>query len=154
MEDARFQELAVNYEDTVIRAAQEVEDAMVDFLQAQDAVVFLTDAVKASKRSVELSLIQYREGLVDYQRVLDTQRFLADQQDQQVSTSGSVVTNLIAAYKSLGGGWQLREGDQVVPPETLEEMRQRTDWGDLLSPDAIQVPIPEEERGRWRKPDW
>ncbi len=55
MEDARFQELAVNYEDTVIRAAQEVEDAMVGFLQSQDAVFFLADAVKASKRSVDLS---------------------------------------------------------------------------------------------------
>ena len=74
MEDARFQELAVNYENTVIRAAQEVEDAMVGFLRSQDAVVFLADAVKSSKRSVDLSLIQFREGLVHYQRVLDTHR--------------------------------------------------------------------------------
>jgi NodT family efflux transporter outer membrane factor (OMF) lipoprotein len=51
VEDARFQELAVNYEDTVIRAAQEVEDAMVGFLQSQDAVFFLTDAVTASTLS-------------------------------------------------------------------------------------------------------
>ena len=50
VEDARFQELAVNYEDTVIRAAQEVEDAMVSFLQSQESVFFLSDAVKSSKR--------------------------------------------------------------------------------------------------------
>jgi outer membrane protein TolC len=154
VEDARFQQLLVNYENIVLRAQQEVEDALVGFLKTQEQEAFLLQSVIAAKRSVELSMVQYREGLVDYQRVLDTQRFLADQQDQQVSISGSVVNNLIAAYKSLGGGWQLREGDQVVPPETLEEMRQRTDWGDLLSPDAIQVPIPEEERGRWRSPDW
>jgi hypothetical protein len=36
----------------------------------------------------------------------------------------------------------------------LEEMGNRTDWGDLLSPEAVRVPIPEEERGRWRRPDW
>ena len=108
MADARFQELAVNYEDTVIRAAQEVEDAMVGFLQSQDAVFFLADAVKASKRSVDLSMIQYREGLVDYQRVLDTQRDLADQQDDLVFTAGSVGLNLVAMYRALGGGWEIR----------------------------------------------
>ena len=90
VEDARFQELAVNYEDTVIRAAQEVEDAMIGFLQSQNAVFFLADAVKAAKRSVDLSLIQYREGLVDYVRVLDAQRELTTQQDNLVFTAGSV----------------------------------------------------------------
>ena len=153
-EDARFQQLLVNYENTVLRAQQEVEDALVGFLKTQEQEAFLLESVTAAKRSVDLSMVQYREGLVDYQRVLDTQRFLTDQQDLQVTTSGSVVTNLIAAYKSLGGGWQIREGQQFVPQATLEEMSQRTDWGDLLSPGAVQVPIPEAERGRWRKPDW
>ena len=154
VEDARFQQLLVNYENTVLRAQQEVEDALVGFLKTQEQESFLRESVNAAKRSVDLSMVQYREGLVDYQRVLDTQRFLADQQDQQVTTSGSVVTNLIAAYKSLGGGWQIREGNPFVPPAMLEEMGKRTDWGDLLSPDAVQVPIPDAERGRWRKPDW
>jgi hypothetical protein len=36
----------------------------------------------------------------------------------------------------------------------LEEMGRRTDWGDLLSPTAVQERVPEEQRGRWRKPDW
>ena len=108
--DARFQELAVNYEDTVLRAAQEVEDAMVGFLQSQDAVLYLADAVKASKRSVDLSMIQYREGLVDYQRVLDTQRFLSEQEDDLVFTAGSVGLNLGSMYRALGGGWEIRTG--------------------------------------------
>jgi NodT family efflux transporter outer membrane factor (OMF) lipoprotein len=109
VEDARFQELAVNYEDIVIRAAQEVEDAMVGFLQSQNAVFFLADAVKASKRSVDLSLIQYREGLVDYQRVLDTQRDLTSQQDNLVFTAGSVGLNLVGhvpgSGRRLGTSW-------------------------------------------------
>ncbi len=110
VEDARFQELAVNYEDTVLRAAQEVEDAMVGFLQSQNAVFFLADAVKASKRSVDLSLIQYREGLVDYQRVLDTQRDLTTQQDNLVFTAGSVGLNLVChvpgSGRRLGNPWR------------------------------------------------
>jgi NodT family efflux transporter outer membrane factor (OMF) lipoprotein len=154
VEDARYQQLVVNYENTVLRAQQEVEDALVGFLKTQEQESFLLESVTAAKRSVELSMVQYREGLVDYQRVLDSQRILADQQDLQVATTGSVVTNLIAAYKSLGGGWQIRKGNGFVPSAMLEEMGRRTDWGDLLSPTAVQEPVPEEQRGRWRKPDW
>ena len=154
VEDARFQELAVNYEDTVLRAAQEVEDAMVAFLQSQDAVLFLADAVKASKRSVELSLIQYREGLVDYQRVLDTQRDLTAQQDNLVFTAGSVGQNLIAMYRALGGGWELRGTNDFIPASLKEEMENRTDWGNILTPDKTEYPPAEDVRSIFHKPDW
>jgi NodT family efflux transporter outer membrane factor (OMF) lipoprotein len=144
VEDARFQELVVNYENTVLRAAQEVEDAMISFLRTQDAVEYLADAVKASKRSVDLSMIQYREGLVDYQRVLDTQRFLTEQQDQLVFTAGSVDLSLVAMYKALGGGWGLRKDKEFVPKEIIEEMEQRTNWGNLLSPEEYEYPPSQE----------
>jgi NodT family efflux transporter outer membrane factor (OMF) lipoprotein len=154
VEDARFQELAVNYEDTVLRAAQEVEDAMVSFLRNQDSVGFLADAVKASKRSVDLSMIQYREGLTDYQRVLDTQRFLTANQDQLVFTAGSVDLSLIAIYKALGGGWQLRTANEFVAKDIIEEMEQRTDWGGLLSPDEIETPPSQEVNSIFNSPDF
>jgi len=154
VEDARFQELAVNYEDTVIRAAQEVEDAMVGFLQSQDAVVFLADAVKASKRSVDLSMIQYREGLTDYQRVLDTQRFLVEQQDNLARTTGSVGQNLIAMYKALGGGWEIREGQDFIPADLKEEMEKRTNWGNILSPEKVEYPPSQEVRSLFHTPNF
>jgi NodT family efflux transporter outer membrane factor (OMF) lipoprotein len=154
VEDARFQQLAVDYENTVLRAAQEVEDAMIGFLRSQDAVVFLADGVKASKRSVDLSLIQYREGLVDYQRVLDTQRFLSDQQDLLVSTAGSVAFSLVGMYKALGGGWELREGKDIVPEEIKSEMRDRTNWGKLLAPEQLETEPSEEVRSVFNRPNW
>ena len=154
VEDARFQELAVNYEDTVIRAAQEVEDAMVGFLRSQDAVYFLADAVTASKRSVDLSMIQYREGLVDYQRVLDTQRFLSEQQDQLVFTAGSVAFNLVATYRGLGGGWEIRKNKDFVPTNLKEEMEKRTDWGGMLSPEETDYPASQDVKSIFHKPDW
>jgi len=152
--DARFQELAVNYENTVIRAAQEVEDAMVGFLQSQDAVDFLADAVKASKRSVDLSMIQYREGLVDYQRVLDTQRDLAGQQDNLVFTAGSVGLNLVAMYRALGGGWEIRGNNDFIPASLKEEMEGRTNWGNILSPEKTQYPPSQDVKSIFHKPDW
>lgn len=154
VEDARFQELAVNYENTVLRAAQEVEDAMISFLRTQDSVGFLADAVKASKRSVDLSSIQYREGLTDYQRVLDTQRFLTEQQDQLVFTAGSVNLGLVSLYKALGGGWQIRKDNEFVPRNIIEEMEERTDWGDLLSPDELDYPPSQEVKAVLHTPDF
>ena len=69
------------------------------------------------------------------QRAASTQRFLTQQQTQLASVSGGVVTNLIATYKALGGGWELRERKDLVPAATQKQMRQRTNWGDLLSPE-------------------
>ncbi len=182
VEDARFQQLTVNYRNTVLRAAQEVEDSMVAFLRSQEQLNFLEQSVDASKRAVDLSLIQYREGLVSYQRVLDTQRFLTTQQDRAADVAGAVGTNLVATYKALGGGWQIRVGKDFVPAAIKEEMRERTDWGNLLAPKEVVPPATSEEyqrakgtfwwqdeepsleidppgtvldrRNRWRWPDW
>jgi NodT family efflux transporter outer membrane factor (OMF) lipoprotein len=154
VEDAQFQELAVNYEDKVIRAAQEVEDAMVSFLRSQDAVFFLADAVKSSKRSVDLSMIQYREGLVDYQRVLDAQRFLTELQDSLVFTAGTVGQNLVDIYRSIGGGWGIREGKDFVSAGIKEEMEQRTNWGGMLSPEKAEYPPSQDVKKIFHRPDW
>ena len=134
VQDARFQQLAANYINTVLKASREVEDGISAFLKSQEEVGFLTSSVKAASRSVDLSLIQYREGLVDYQRVIDTQRFLVQVQDLLTAKEGSVTLGLVAIYKALGGGWQIRVGNEFVPQETKDEMGRRTDWGDLLLP--------------------
>jgi NodT family efflux transporter outer membrane factor (OMF) lipoprotein len=153
-EDARLQQLIVNYEDVVLRAHQEVEDAMVGFLRKLQETAFLLDSVKAAQRAVELSMLQYKEGMTDYQRVLDTQRSLADQQDLWTATRGDVLINLVSLYKALGGGWQLREGNAFVSKDTADKMENRTDWGDLLTPQAAETPAEPKERKQWRWPDW
>ena len=154
-EDALLQQLVVNYTDTVLRAHREVEDSTGRlFLRKQQEAGYLLDSVKASQRSVDLSMLQYREGMVDYQRVLDSQRFLTNQQDVWTTTRGDAILNLVALYKALGGGWQIREGKDFVSEENIEEMQKRTDWGDLLMPEAVETPATAEERKQWRRPDW
>ncbi len=154
VQDARFQQLVVNYENTVLRAAQEVEDGLVSFLQTKVEVDYLAESVQAYKRSVDLSQIQYREGLTDFQRVLDSQRFLAQEQDLLADTRGSEAQSLIAVYKALGGGWEMREGKDFVPEKTKEEMEERTDWGRLLTPAAVESLPTQEDQVGWRSPDW
>jgi NodT family efflux transporter outer membrane factor (OMF) lipoprotein len=134
VEDARFQELLVDYRNTVLKAAQEVEDTLAGFLYSQDAVIFEEGAVKAAQRAVELSLIQYDEGATDYQRVIDAQRSLLQQQNSLAQTTSDVATNLVALYKALGGGWESHQGQPVVQPATQREMDERTHWDDMLSP--------------------
>ena len=154
VEDARFEQTVVNYKNTVLRAWQEVEDALVGFLRSREEAQFLLESVEASKRSVDISLLQYREGLVDFQRVLDTQRFLTLQSDRWTAVKGSVVTNLVAMYKAMGGGWQIRAGQDFIAPVVREEMVQRTNWGGLLELEQAETVSAEEDRGRWRWPDW
>jgi hypothetical protein len=127
---------------------------MIGFLQSQDAVFFLADAVKAAKRSVDLSLIQYREGLVDYQRVLDAQRDLTSQQDRLVFTAGSVGQNLIGIYRALGGGWEIRGSNDFIPASIKAEMENRTNWGKILSPEKLEYPPSQEVNAIFNYPDW
>lgn len=132
IQDAQFQQLTIDYKNTVLEAAREVEDALTAFLRAQVRVDLLADSVTEAERSVDLALIQYRAGSVNYQRVLDTQRFLVQQQDRLTETRGDVVLNLVAAYKALGGGWEIRRGRRVLPAKVEKEMRSRTSWGKRL----------------------
>jgi NodT family efflux transporter outer membrane factor (OMF) lipoprotein len=138
VQDARLQQTLVNYRNTVLTAYQEVEDAMVAFVQSQQESGFRATSAQAARRSTEIANIQYREGSVDFQRVIDTERFLVAQQDQWTSTRGDIALNLIAMYKALGGGWEIREGREFVSEENRSEMEERTNWGDLLEPAAVQ----------------
>ncbi len=151
VQDARFQQLAVQYQNAVLKAAQEVEDALVAFLRAQEQVKFLADSAEASRRWVNLSLIQYREGVIDFTPVLLAQDFLTQQEDRLAETTGAIARNLIAVYKAIGGGWEIRAGKEFVPMEIREEMQERTSWGDLLEA-AAQEPKPVSIIPGW--PDW
>lgn len=143
VQDARFEELIVNYQNTVLEAAREVEDSLAGFLGAKAATAYLGESVESAERAVELSLIQYREGAVDYQRVLDSQQTLLEQQDQYTNAQGNVVLNLVATYKALGGGWQIRAGEGFIPVARLKRMQQRTDWGELLPGETQPETLPD-----------
>ena len=160
VQDARFQQAAVNYENTVLRAQEEVESSIAGYLGNLQRVEFLTDGVDASQRAVAISNLQYREGMVDYVRVLNAQQVLLEDQERLVTSRGSVAANLIALYKALGGGWQIRVGQDLIPTQMQEEMRARTNWGDLLSIEGQERRIEdagsgtETERGWWRWRWW
>ena len=151
VQDARFQQLVINYQNTVLKAAEEVENAVVAFLRAQEQARFLSAAVQATKGAVDLSLIQYRGGAIPFDRVLISEERLVAQQDRLAEAKGAISVNLIAMYKGLGGGWQIRRGQDFVPGEIQEVMRTRTNWGGLLAPEAVS---PKRTGILPSKPDW
>ena len=110
VQDARFQELAYLYQQTVLLANAEVESAINNFLNAQERLNAAEEAVAASQRSVEIVELQYREGVADFNRVYNLQRLLVQDQDRFAATQGEVALFLIAAYKAIGGGWEIRNG--------------------------------------------
>ena len=150
LQDALFQESIFGYQETVLRAQQEVEDGLTGFLQSQKRLVSLEEAAAAAKRSAELALIQYREGATDYTTVLTAQAALLTQQDSLATGQGDVPQGLIAVYRALGGGWEIREGQRFLPADVTQVMGNRTNWGGLLEPAAVQ---PETER-QLLTPDW
>jgi len=140
VEDARFEQAITAYQNTVLNAAREVEDGMTGFVHTKREAEFLRQGVDSSKRSTEISMIQYKDGLTDYQRVLDSIRSLTQKQDQYASVKGTIATDFIAMYKALGGGWEMRDREEALPADIRQKMMQRTDWGKFLDvPEPIQV---------------
>lgn len=132
VQDARFQQLYEQYQDAVFRAAREIDDAAVGFAKSGEQIALLEGAVKAAQRSLDIATIQYREGLTDFERVLDTQRVFFGQQDLLVTSRGNLTQHLIELFKAMGGGWEQGRSRPVVDDETRETMSRRSQWKGLL----------------------
>ncbi len=130
--DARLQQALTGYELAVLNALREVENAQTAFIRSQEEVVVLSEAAESARRAVDLANIQYRDGIADFNRVLLTQRALLAQEALLTDARGRVARNLVALYRALGGGWQIREGNDLISTESKDAMRERTNWGDLL----------------------
>lgn len=106
LERARFYQLLVEYENTLLRAYQEVEDGIVAFIGSHDEVDALEKSSTAAARAVSLARTQYVEGIADYTRVLNTEEALLEEEERLAIARGNIAQGLIATYRALGGGWQ------------------------------------------------
>lgn len=132
VQDARLQQALVNYREVVIQSAREAEDAMVSLNGSKTQEDILVETVESAIRSNDLSVLRYREGFSDYQRVLDSQQALSQQQQRLAIQKGTSVSSLVSLYQSLGGSWENQAGNPLISEQSREQMHQRTNWGDLL----------------------
>jgi NodT family efflux transporter outer membrane factor (OMF) lipoprotein len=105
-QDARLAGVALQYQQQVLTAGREVEDALVGFVQSQQQAAWLDESAREAARSVDLALIQFQGGITDYNRVFNTQSALSRQQDLLAQARGTIALNLIDVYRALGGGWR------------------------------------------------
>ena len=117
-QDARFQQLVVAYQNSVLRADEEVENGIVTFLKAQKRARLLQESVESAYVALNVTLAQYEKGIAgaDFNRYAVIEQNLVLQQDQWAQAQGQVAQGLIQVYRSLGGGWQIRLGP---PPSAI-----------------------------------
>ena len=111
VQNARQEQAVALYEQIVLIAFQEVENALAACAEEQARYQTLVEAVKASQEAADLSYELYDRGGKDFLNVLVSQRALYASQDELVQSETAVITNLIALYKALGGGWEALEPD-------------------------------------------
>ncbi|MFW6170854.1 MAG: efflux transporter outer membrane subunit [Planctomycetota bacterium] len=153
-EEAMFQDLAHQYQQTVLTANQEAETAINSFLKSQERLISNREAVVASRRAWSIGRDQETEGLIDYNRVFNLEVLKVQDEDRYATTQGDVAQALITIYRALGGGWEIRGGytpatletetpaDGDTPPETddrLEALQNDAAVDDMPTPNAIRI---------------
>src|SRR5215831_10450275 len=107
VQTSRQRGAVISYESVILKALEEVENALVNYSQEQERRDRLNQAVQQSQLAIDLATEQYRAGLVDFLSVLDAQRELYADEDQAVQSQTTVTTDVIALYRALGGGWSV-----------------------------------------------
>jgi outer membrane protein TolC len=102
---AREAEAQAQYNQTVLRALQEVETALVRYRTARARVERINDAALASERAADLARLRFSGGVADFLQVLDAERTQLEAQDQLARGRTEAATAYAALYKALGGTW-------------------------------------------------
>ena len=107
--EAKFLESVAHYQNSVLKANAEVEDGIIAFVKSHQQSRDIAESVKASVKSVDVALAQYKAGMIDFNRVSLLQQDLVTRQNLLAQANGSIGLGLVQTYKALGGGWQIRE---------------------------------------------
>lgn len=107
--DANAEANLARYQQTVLNALEETENALSNYNQALQSQQLLESSAKASEQAYKLALLRYKEGVSDFSSVLESQLQLARYQSQLAQNKTTTATTLTALYKALGGGWEIAE---------------------------------------------
>jgi multidrug efflux system outer membrane protein len=105
IQSAIQEQTMIQYESAILSALEDVENALVAYVEEQIRRTSLEEAVDAAKKALDLAQFKYQTGLIDFITVLDAQRSLLTYEDQLVQSTGTITSNLVRLYKALGGGW-------------------------------------------------
>ena len=104
---AQLDESIRQFNQDVLTAVQEVDNAMNFYKNSIKQIVALREVVNQGKQTLELSLDLYKQGLTPFQNVLDAQRSLLSYENELTQARGSSLLSLIQLYQALGSGWEI-----------------------------------------------
>ena len=112
---ARAEQARYSYEQTVLIALQEVEDAVAGVRASRNQVAAQQTQVDALRRALRLAEMRYQSGASSYLDLLDAQRSLFGAELSLAQVQGQQATAAVTLYKALGGGWPVAPGDSTPP---------------------------------------
>jgi NodT family efflux transporter outer membrane factor (OMF) lipoprotein len=118
--EARQKEAALTYQQTVLTALHEVDNALTAYRSEQARRQQLIDAVAENRQALDLARARYAQGVADFLTVLVVQRALEDSELLLADSTTTVSNNLVALYKALGGGWETDLPDAPKPDGTQQ----------------------------------
>ena len=104
---ARAQGALATYQQTVLRALEETENALVSYRETRRQLDYLQTSAEASARASRLARLRFENGSSDFLDVLDVERTQLETDASFARARTQAATSLIALYKALGGGWQI-----------------------------------------------
>ncbi|MBN2646056.1 MAG: efflux transporter outer membrane subunit [Desulfuromonadaceae bacterium] len=105
IQDALCEQARLSYQQTLLSALEEVENALVALSRNQDRCAALAAATQAAQQAAQLARQRYQAGLIDFQSVLETERSVLSLEDSLASCRADGILAVIQLYKALGGGW-------------------------------------------------
>ncbi len=160
LQDAALQQFLTDYQNTVLKAQQDVENGITLFLNSRVEAYYLRESTDAAKGALRVALLQYQDGTRDFTTVLTAEQNLLTAENNLAVATGNISMGIVSIFRALGGGWQIRDGNGFTGAATAAEMRSRTDWGELLPrpgeppPPAPGLPGPEDRGPTVRPPEW
>ncbi len=139
-EDARFQETLTNYNKKVLRAVNEVTNALEAYDLYLEQKTLRLQSVNSSIRAFNISMTQYENGQISFERLLNSVEKMTRAEDSYATIKGNVANQVVALYKALGGGWETQTGKPFLSETVAKQMQDRSDWNGLLDEEERFLP--------------
>jgi len=133
VQDSVFQQSLLAYQNQVLNAQKEVEDALITISTTKSSKEDLGSGVVAAKSAADLALERYKAGQNDYTTVITAQQSLLSIENSLVQTKSNELIGYVGAFKALGGGWSADMMPPKLPDTMIADMNDRTDWGSVLT---------------------
>ncbi|MBX9626582.1 MAG: TolC family protein [Gemmataceae bacterium] len=144
-ENAVFQQVIANYQQTVLKANEEAENAIVAYLHLLDQVKLLETSVRDAREAERVAQVKYRAGETDFNRLFVVQQLLLGQEERLAVARGASAQSLVDLYRALGGGWEIRLArpvSPITPPGQVPLSIKKMGQDQPVVPDTGKAPMP------------